>query len=181
MPLLTSLARSREALAALTLRSSTPMSHAFDLVFSHSSLYLIWSNSNGLWHHSFVNKRGRVNLLLNCACLHKVWRQVIHVSVRKINLHRCTKQHWLWLSGFGAGLGIVCTDALSSHSLLCNLTSGHMMYMFTQCRSAACNWKVSEKLCCLLTLLTSWAFFLAKTISGVSVTDLYLTWSMCCL
>ena len=38
---LTSLARSRDALAALTLRSSTLISQALDFVFSHSSLYLI--------------------------------------------------------------------------------------------------------------------------------------------
>lgn len=38
----TSLARSRDALAALTLRSSTLISQALDLVFSHSSLYLIY-------------------------------------------------------------------------------------------------------------------------------------------
>lgn len=38
----TSLARSLEALAALKVSVSTPMSHALDLLFSQSSLYLIY-------------------------------------------------------------------------------------------------------------------------------------------
>ena len=81
--LLTLLARSREALAALTLRSSTPMSQALDLLFSHASLYLIWRDT---FERSSYNLKSET-------CIFKLQNQHVYVYVRKcVYLHHCTRQ-----------------------------------------------------------------------------------------
>lgn len=192
--LLTSLARSREALAALTLRSSTPMSQALDLVFSHSSLYLIWSDTFQ-WSNDHFEEWQVI------FCDHVNERVHAYEGKRLcVDLHHCTRRHWLWPFWFGAGPEIVCTDVWSFHSPLCNLAKRHINNTFKlYSRLSACKYSMQLKsvdkvgviiinpwlcmlsLCSLLTLLTRLAFFLAKMISGVSVTGLYLTWSMCCL
>lgn len=79
-------------------------------------------------------------------------------KLRQVNLHRYTKQHWLWLFGFGAGLGIVCTDALSSHTRLCNLTREHMNYMFRKTDKVikCCAWCYNVYLHCWQAEHFSW-------------------------
>ena len=120
---LTSLARSREALAALTFRVSRPMSHAMDLVFSQSSLYLIWNHS--MVYHLFH--------IIECVCVCERSPQVcVHVlSVARsecvcarvlvcVHEHHCTAQRWPWLLRSGAGPGIRCIGSWSSHNLICS-------------------------------------------------------------
>lgn len=175
------------------------MSQALDLVFSHSSLYLIWRDEDGLSNHNLITEEG---FLMTVWISFSVW---VHSQSEmtfcaciceklQVNLHHCTRQRWLWPFWFGAGLGRVCTDVSSFRSLLCNFAEEHINNWFVDHshRRPYLVWNkkvltpaliISHGECWLyeLTLLTSWAFFLARRISGVSVTGLYFTWSICCL
>lgn len=123
---LTSLARSRDALAALTLRSSTLISQALDLVFSHSSLYLIY-------REVFSWRRG-------------VWR-IIQVRLHiRVNLHRCTRLRWPWRSWFGAGPWTACTDVCSFHSQLCSWAETDRMWS-QSLEESAWSWLVAALPC----------------------------------
>lgn len=102
------------------------MSQALDLVFSQSSLYLVWSDkfkikNENLWACEGARMR---------TCIVKVY----------VDLRHCTRQHWLWHFGFGAGPWIACTDVWSFHSLLCNSAKRHIQTL----QSARCSY--SEQL-----------------------------------
>lgn len=76
-----------------------------------------------------------------------------------VDLHHCTRQHWLWHFGFGAGPWIACTDVWSFHSLLCNSAKRHIQTLQSARlliqRAAEEVGVIIAGPCSLLTLLTS--------------------------